>query len=343
MGAGLAVAGADSPERRAFRHYLRTGRRLEMSAFEGSRAAAEFKFNPYHDPRNGQFTFAPGGPRSLSYVVISDRSGSPARLQFALNGSNSRGGRGGNIRAFYDPMTLQQVFPGLRNAPGGAILAVADNLLDVTGPATRLTTALTEQQSKVLIAQIQAIDPAYRFETLGTPSTLEGQINQINELRLARAAALYRIRGETRPLQVETLRFLQRRVDAVYGVGLRHLKAGRLKVTLSPNEALGNFIDRRVRDNLRKMYGRLNISIKKGEQVRVIGRAYDTSGSDRTYRVPDVRVGQIALDMTLARKTLASKQIQGFFNADFKPAAVVIVRPSQLGAGSTYVITRPGN
>lgn len=189
MDAGLTIAGEVSPERWAFRHYLRTGRRLDISVAEARGAAAEFKFNPYHDPRNGQFTFAPGGPRSLSYVIISDRSGSPARLQFALNRSNSRGGRGGNIRAFYDPMTLQQVFPGLRNAPGGAILAVADNLLDLTGPANRLTASLTQQQSLRLIEQIQKIDPAYRFESAGTPSTLKGQINQINELRLVRAAA----------------------------------------------------------------------------------------------------------------------------------------------------------
>jgi hypothetical protein len=39
--------------RRAFAHYLRTGRRL--------RVPVEQKFNPYHDPRNGRFTFGPGG------------------------------------------------------------------------------------------------------------------------------------------------------------------------------------------------------------------------------------------------------------------------------------------
>ena len=31
----------------------------------------ETKFNPYHDPRNGQFTFAPGGPKALGNVTTS--------------------------------------------------------------------------------------------------------------------------------------------------------------------------------------------------------------------------------------------------------------------------------
>ena len=38
----------------AFSIYLRTGQRVAVGPIE-------LKFNPYHDPRNGQFTFAPGG------------------------------------------------------------------------------------------------------------------------------------------------------------------------------------------------------------------------------------------------------------------------------------------
>lgn len=58
-----------SAERLAFEFYLRTGRRLV------SPRASERKFNPYHDPRNGQFTFAPGGPRSVANPIFSDRHG----------------------------------------------------------------------------------------------------------------------------------------------------------------------------------------------------------------------------------------------------------------------------
>ena len=52
------IADPRSAERRAFEFFLRTGRRLIEPV------SVENKFNPYHDPRNGQFTFAPGGPRS---------------------------------------------------------------------------------------------------------------------------------------------------------------------------------------------------------------------------------------------------------------------------------------
>lgn len=51
-------------------------------------------------------------------------------------------------------------------------------------------------------------------------------------------------------------------------------------------------------------------------------------------------VGNIAFDVTLSRKTLAIPQVRGFFNGDFKPDAVIIVRPTQLGPNSTYAISR---
>lgn len=57
-----------SAERLAFEIYLRTGRLVPTDALER-------KFNPYHDPRNGQFTFAPGGPRSIADPIFSDRRG----------------------------------------------------------------------------------------------------------------------------------------------------------------------------------------------------------------------------------------------------------------------------
>ena len=49
-----------SDERRAFSYWLRTGRRLRISAA----SVIETKFNPWHDPSNGQFTFASSGTRS---------------------------------------------------------------------------------------------------------------------------------------------------------------------------------------------------------------------------------------------------------------------------------------
>lgn len=46
----------EAEQRTAFEHYVRTGRRT-------SPGDIEVKFNPYHDPIDGRFTFAPGGPK----------------------------------------------------------------------------------------------------------------------------------------------------------------------------------------------------------------------------------------------------------------------------------------
>jgi len=73
-------------DRAAFAHWMRTGRRRVSTP-------VEFKFNPYHDPRNGQFTFAPGGPRSVSGVVVSDRR---AVARAAPARPSNRSGIGGN-------------------------------------------------------------------------------------------------------------------------------------------------------------------------------------------------------------------------------------------------------
>lgn len=376
LGQNISSAGQKSAARLAFVHYLRTGRRLPESAF--APAAPETKFNPYHDPRNGQFTFAPGGPRSLSRIVISNgrQAAGGDAPSIAAGRSNAPGGKNptpapsnadgiwrdaqeqgplrlaqyrptpprrarGNIESFWDPMTLQQVFPGLQSAPAGAILTVADNLLNLTGPADTVYATLSEAYANHLINQIRKVDPKYRYDSFSVSRTRAGQINKIRQLRLDRAFTLYRMRGDTGPLQVETLRFLQERVNAAYKVGVQEFAAGRLEVRLSREEAIGNFADLAIRRETRVFYNSNGIVYQSDPQVRVVGREYDTSGTDRTYRIPDVRVGKIAFDVTLTRKTLTSKQIRGFFNADFKPDAVVIVRPRQLGPGITYTINRP--
>ncbi len=289
--------------------------------------------------RNGQFTFAPGGPRSLSRIVVSDQQGKrswidtpaqerPARsaqkfssgersssdiiaavpgapaIQLAQGSSGPRMPRGGNRRAFDDPMTLEQVFPSLRSAPGGAIIAVADGFFDVGGPAREMTAELTQNWSDRLVEQIKAVDPAYRFDSLGAPRTLQGQTNQLNRLRLDRASALYHVKGELRPLQVETLRFMQARADRAYSDGLKMLRDGKLKVRLSEQEALGNFVDREVRRDLRALYRLSNIDAAGSGPVRVNRRENDSSPSEQVFRRPDARVGNVAYDVTLSPKKL---------------------------------------
>ncbi|MET0241463.1 MAG: hypothetical protein ABW184_16345 [Sphingobium sp.] len=369
-----------SSERRAFEHFLRTGRRPPDNI---PAKQIERKFNPYHDPRNGQFTFAPGGPRSPSRIIIASRDGvrrivrgfpkpdagllhtsaangdelgtaavrnapflpteNPPGLQTANYRPNDRvriGNNGGP--PINDPLTLVRVFPGINSSPGGSILAVADSLLDLTGPSTRLTTAMAEGHINYLIARIRAVDPNYRFESLAFPVTLEGQMNLIARLRLDRAAAYYKIRGEVRPLQVETLRQMQIRADRAYDQAIAMLKSGKLSVRLSEPEAIGNHIDRAVRNDLNRLYSSLGLERSRSRGISVNAREYNTSGSDLTFRRPDARVGDIAFDVTLTQKTLKTAQVRGFFEADFRPKTVIIVRPTQLGLGNTYAITKPG-
>lgn len=368
--------------RRAFAHYLRTGQHLPESAFAPARARTEVKFNPYHDPRDGRFTFAPGGARSTGVSAFPERRRSPESAAIptraaaappartiAIPNSRATGFDDGvfrpqgntatllkpaqfeaesrsRSRSNYDslirPMTLERVFPGRAGAAAGAIINPADDFFQMTGPARELTAELTKDRTNQLISQIRKIDPNYRFDSLGFPQTLQGMANQLNELQRVRAATFYRMRGEMGPLQVETLRFLQTRVDEDYREGMRMLKAGRLNVRLSPNEAVGNFVDQSGRKGLRNFNRQLGISTKPGEPVRVNGREYETRGTDRTYRIPDARVGNVAFDMTLTRKTLAMPQVRGFFSADSKPEMVIIVRPSQLGPNHTYAIIGPG-
>lgn len=373
MPENVPEAGIKSAERLAFEFYLRTGRRLIGAA------PTERKFNPYHDPRNGQFTFAPGGPRSLADAVFSDRQGiwkprgkptardafispqgdspssapevsvgspssaahSPVTLQMARGARNPRARMGGNGGPPLDPLVIEQVFPNLRKAAAGSIVASVDDFLDLTGPARAVSADLHHAEVVKLIRQIQTVDPGYRFESLGQPRTLEGMANEIRKLRLDRALVHYRVRDEIRPLQVQVARIMQERADSAYADAVARYEAGQLAPRLSREEAIGNYIDGTVRADLRSVFSVHRVDTSRGRPVRVVGREYDTSGNDRTYRIPDARVGNIAFDVTLSRKTLATAQVRGFFNADFKPDVVVIIRPTQLGAGNTYAIKKP--
>lgn len=350
----------------AFGCWLRTGRWPRA-------APVEHKFNPYHDPRNGRFTFAPGGAGSGGDDDFSDvRRGERRRGSGGGSGGSASGGRdtgearrvdavyrprpggaapilvqrgprmgrGGNSRAFEDPMTLAQVFPGLRDRPGGAIIGLVDNVFDLTGPANRLNAELSAARVSQLIGEIQSIDPRYRLDTLGFPRTVEGLARQINDLRLTRAAMILRVKGDPQPLQVETLRFGQAVTDAAYARGKQLIKAGTLRVTISEPLTLGNYVDRQFRIELRERYKTLGVDSGGSGPVRVNRREVDAN-DERIYRRPDARVGDVAFDVTLSLKTLKTAQVRGFFGAAFRPTSVVIIRPSQLGPESSYVIPRP--
>ncbi|MEH3103052.1 MAG: hypothetical protein PGN12_04020 [Sphingomonas phyllosphaerae] len=363
---------ASIDQRRNFSVWLRTGRRPTRTA-----DGIELKFNPCHDPRNGQFTFGPGGTTLPERSASSRRRAASASRQLSrgewrnASAEQSAGAKDqgtivnavyrpdrdagafqnaqfetsreplrSNSRAFEDPMTLEQTFPGLRDAPGGAVLSLLDNAFGFTAPANEEVAKTTQERSAYIISQIKALDPHWTFQSLGFPTTWEGQRNQLNELRMQRAAAFVKVKGDLRPMQVETMRAMQDLADQSYSKALRLYNAGALRGKLSKEQALGRFVDNDVRRGLRSICKDYQIK-EVSNKVRVNRREYDSSQPESSYRIPDARVGDVAYDVTLSPKTSRSSQIRGFFNADFRPQLVVIIRPRQLGRGSSYIINRP--
>jgi len=65
---------------RGFAHWLRTG---IVPPEPDEQAEAELKFNPYHDPANGRFTFATGlaaGLRSILIQLVAQQRRNAGRL-----------------------------------------------------------------------------------------------------------------------------------------------------------------------------------------------------------------------------------------------------------------------
>lgn len=218
---------------------------------------------------------------------------------------------------------------------------MADNMLDPCGGGIRSTLEAARSLEQGLIRQIRLVEPDYRCGPVRASFTTGGHIERIRTLRLDRAAAYYHARNASGPLQVETLRMLQQSADSAYAAATALYEAGRLRPRLSRQEAIGNYVDRATRRDIRDLYHRLGIAVLPCGPVRIGGREYATYGEDQSYRIPDVRVGSVAFDVSLTRKTLLTPQIRGFFASDFQPEAVIIVRPSQLGPLATYAIAPP--
>jgi hypothetical protein len=243
--------------------------------------------------------------------------------------------------------TLEDVFPGLNNHPVVAtMLAPVDGFLGISASADAANLDATLAQYRMLIAQIKAVNPGFADEELLPPGgiaglTWQGRGRLIDGLRMQRAVAYYKILGNFDLLQVETLRFLQDAVDKAYEGAKQEYDAGDLKPHLSREEAIGNYIDPIVRQGLRQLFNNYQIRYGPRTDITINNRDYDTSEADSSYTVPDARIGKVSFDWTLTLKTIAGRQIRGFFRADSQPWAVVIVRPSRLGQDSMYLIPRP--
>lgn len=254
--------------------------------------------------------------------------------QYRPNPRARMGGNGGP--PIYDPMTLRDAAGPIINTPAGPVLSVVDGFLDLTGPASRLARDSYTLQRNKLIRELEALDPKGSYLSLSEPGTSQGRLNVLNDLRARRAAMVYFKTGDTQLLQVETLRTLQSFVDEGYAIGSQRFEDKLLSPRLSKNEAVGNYVDRYARRNIQNWYNQYGVVTGSILPIGVNNRAY---AADSSYRIPDVRVGSAAFDMTLSLKTISTPQVRGFFNAKFAPSSVTIVRPTVLGG--SYIIQRP--
>jgi hypothetical protein len=242
---------------------------------------------------------------------------------------------------------LEQVFPGLVGKPVvETILAPVDGFLGISAVNNETDLAITKVLYLDLIRDIKQVDSSFKYNPLLPANGIdglshEGRTNLLDDLRMERAAAYYRIRGDVGYLQVETLRFLRGAVDVAYANAVSAADAGRLRPRLSREEAIGNRVDAEVRQGLKSLFNSYGIPFGPAADVAINSRDYETSEDGKDYRIPDARLREVAIDWTLSVKMANTPQIRGFFRADVQPRAVVIIRPSQLGGNSMYLIRRP--
>jgi hypothetical protein len=345
-------AGVSPAERRRlFSIWIRSGR-IPTRRDDG----VELKFNPWHDPRDGRFTSGPGGEAATrdgppervgegggagegGGVVRSDgvyRPSDPGPKLIPIGAPEPPETRGGNIRAFEDPMTLDEW--GVRdNSALGPPLRLADQIFDITGPGAEIRTALMRAQADKILADIKALDPSYAYQYFGFPSTEAGQRRLIDDLRFDRALTIMRVKGDLQPLQLEGMRKMQQVAEEAYAEGTSLMQSSSLRVRLHNREALGNHVDREVRSELRAKFNVAGVDARGGGAIAVNRREYLHDG--RGYRIPDMRIGDVFFDVTLREKTMSDGQIRDFFHGRSRPSAVVIVRPVQ--EGGSYIIRKP--
>jgi hypothetical protein len=257
-------------------------------------------------------------------------------------GQNSRVRMGGNGGPpLTDPRTGQVLGIPLTNGPAGAIWAPIDGFLDITGPANRALSDLADAERRAIRREILSLDPNWRPPASARapgPESLQAKINDLISYREQRAFVRYRVRGDVGPLQQETLRVYQNAVNEGFDQAIGLLREGRLSIPRgwSREQALGSHVDRFARQTIRSWYYRHGVS-EGGGQAVAVNRRLPTNEVEASFRIPDVRVGNIAFDATLSPKSINTPQVRGYLSNP-NTAGVIIVRPQRIG--QSYLIPR---
>ncbi len=154
-----------------------------------------------------------------------------------------RFGIGGN-----QPPPEELIPQRLQQSPAGPVVQFFDNFLGISEPGDEANLEVAQLQMRNLLHRIHEIDPSYVYESVEPPGGLAGmswqeRLDNINGLQADLAAAIYRVRGDIRPLQEVTLDFMQRTTNAAYDEAVQLYNTGKLNVRLSREEAIGNYVD----------------------------------------------------------------------------------------------------
>ena len=287
--------------------------------------------NPAGNSGGGQWTNQDGGDVSPSNSSsgreneakppISDGVYRPEtdRPQITLTG----GGPTEESRPASEPSpevrTLEDIFPGLRASSAAEILlAPVDAFVGFSEAADAANLEATMGQYNALAEEIKHLDPSFADEELLPEGGIaglswQGRTNLIDGLRMKLAALYYTKNGDIGPLQGETLMFLKDAVDRAYDEAVKKADVDQLRIRLSREEAIGNFVDMKVRRELRDLFSWNRVPYGVGQNITINNRANETTDDGLRYRIPDARLGNVFYDWTLEPKTPSYAQIRGYF------------------------------
>lgn len=154
------------------------------------------------------------------------------------------------------------------------------------------------------------------------------------------AATKYIYQGDIGALQIETLRVYQGFVDQGFDQALAEATAGTLfqPPGWSRAQALGTRMDTLARDNMLDWYREHRIN--PGADINVTVNSRLAALPEGNYTIPDIRVGGVVFDASIARKDINTFQVRQFYTSA-KVQSVFIVRPTRMGG--SYFLPKSGN
>lgn len=256
----------------------------------------------------------------------------------SCNARNRIGGNGGP--PLEDWQTLRQIGVPRKGGPTGALYGVLDSMFDLTGPALAAQSELLDLWTRINMSEIYSINQDYvsppRLISAGAEAnSIRHKLASYNFSESELAATKYIYNRDIGALQNETLRVYQGFVDAAFSDALAELKEGALyrPKGWSVPQALGTRMDQIARESMRSWFSEHRIN--PGSDVNISLNTRLAAGSEGDYTIPDVRVGGVVFDASIARKDTNTFQVRQYYSSSIVKS-VFIVRPTSMG-GSYFL------